>query len=528
MTTETIKCELYPDLAPEFTEGASDAEKSRQDASNRLKQQFFLAVRRILTERFGLTEPVPFFEVPVITIGTKAATLTATTDGPKDVLAGVSLKGRAYFLGVAGLLLLDGLQEPLLGKPETALGGDDVTFVENGVRVNISRRFIEGVVKAVQEFSASAALFSRVYEILREEGDQEKYVVVYARQLGEVARRLTEERANATDPQLRRRVLNTLSASLNAAIGGRTSAIDIDLPDLEEGTESDIVADNVKAVAAIMFAAALEDLKFFAVADKISEMFITGALPISRGTGGELLYRFIRQAPERMTEVERRSLYARTLGLAQGSVDEPLANRDFNDLWIRFLSAVSYNRREKDSQERRRVLDETVFKAGRDLAVNLSLHGYGMAHFAAVELQALVRDVSNIFSAPDILASFGARDRWQLVERVSAMSLGGSVNSVRQRTMAQSGSRIVLWLAENTAALVSPRALLPLDGIAADVERWLAVTGTPDAAIEKWSEPMALQNQRTIPDFGGGVGSGALRDAISGAISNLPGGGAPN
>ena len=508
-TKDERKCEHYPDLAPERKDGASAEDKERLSQSNALRQQFFLAVRRILTERFSLGDPVPFYRI----------------SKDDDVLAGVKPATRAYFLGVAGLLLLDGYQDPLLGKPESAIGADDIVFTESGVTVRISRRFVEASVKAVQEFNASAPLYTKVYEILRDEGDQGDEFVVFSRQIAEVSRRLVEERASASDPQLRRRVLNTLSAALNAAIGGRASAIDIDLPDLEEGTESDIVADNVKAVAAILFAASLEDLKYFTVADKIAEMFVTGMLPISRGTGGELLYRWVRTSSDRMTEIERRSLYARALGVAQGSVEEPLANREFSDLWIRFLSAVSYFERDKDSQARKKVLSETVFKAGRDLAVNLSLHGYGMAHFAAVELQATVRDVSNIFSAPDVLAAFGARDRWQLVERVSAMSLGGSVNSVRQRTMAQSGSRIVLWLADNAATLVSPSGALPIHDIAGEVERYLAVTGTPDQTIERYSEPMALQNQRTIPDF---VTSGGLGEAIRGIINTAGGTGPAN
>lgn len=510
-TKDERKCEFYPDLAPERKEeGASAAEKERLTASNHQRQQFFLALRRILTERFGLAGPIPFFRL---------------SREANDILAGVDQDQRAYFLGVAGLMLLDGYSDPLLGKPDTALGPDDVIFTENGVTVRIARRFVEATVKAVQEFNAAAALFKKIYQILREEGDQGDEFVVFARQIAEVGRRLGEERASANDPQLRRRVLNTLSAALNAAVGGRASAIDVDLPDLEEGTESDIIADNVRATAAIMFSASLEDLKYFTVADKVAEMFVSGMLPISRGTGGELLYRYVRTVQDRLTEVERRSMYARTLGVAQGSVEEPLANREFSDLWIRFLSAVSYFQRDIESTNRKKVLSETVFKAGRDLAVNLSLHGYGMAHFAAVELQATIRDISAIFSTPDVLAAFGARDRWQLVERVSAMSLGGSVNSVRQRTMAQSGSRIILWLADNAATLVSPSGELPIKQIAPEVERYLAVTGTPDQTIERFSEPLALQNQRTIPDF---IGSGALGDAIRGVINAAGGTGGAN
>ena len=62
-TKDERKCEHYPDLAPERKDGASAENKERLSQSNALRQQFFLAVRRILTERFSLGDPVPFYRI---------------------------------------------------------------------------------------------------------------------------------------------------------------------------------------------------------------------------------------------------------------------------------------------------------------------------------------------------------------------------------------------------------------------------------------------------------------------------------
>src|SRR5258708_31285682 len=186
----------------------------------------------------------------------------------------------------------------------------------------------------------------------------------------------------------------------------------------------------------------VEDLKFFGVADKVGEEFVTGMVPISRGVAGDAMYDYFKAAPDRLTEIERRGLYARAFGLAQGSVEEPLPNREFSDLWIRFLSGVSLINRQA-TQEKQVVTNEYVFKNARDLAVNLSLHGYGAAHFAAVELQELIKEVKKMLSFQDILNAYGVRDYNQLIERVSALYLGGAVNRVRQRTMATTGSKII-------------------------------------------------------------------------------------
>src|SRR5262245_26786484 len=212
----------------------------------------------------------------------------------------------------------------------------------------------------------------------------------------------------------------------------RGSPIAVELPDLEANVQADIVKDNVLAMSALYFAAQLEELKFFSTADKVAEQFHSAVIPISRGRGGRAIQRYIRQATTRLNETERRSIYARAFGFAQGSVDEPMPNREFADLWIHFLSAVCGLSREQDATTRKAI---TVHKNARELAVNLSLHGSGIAHLAAVELKRTIKSVIKMMSYPKVLSAYGAKDVWQLVERVSELYLGGAVNSVQQRTL---------------------------------------------------------------------------------------------
>src|SRR5262245_59971821 len=215
--------------------------------------------------------------------------------------------------------------------------------------------------------------------------------VIFAQQFAEVVRRLREQGVTSNDPLLRAKFQNAFNLVLGGSVAQRSSQINIKLPDLNANVQADITKDNVIAVSAIYFAAQLEELKLIAAAEKVAEQFMQQQVPIPRGLGGEAIFRFIKDAPNRLTEVERKGIYARTFGFAQGAVDEPLPNRDFADLWIRFLSAVSVLKREElASGVRKSLTSEQAFKNARDLAVNLSLHGYGVAHFAAVELQDLV------------------------------------------------------------------------------------------------------------------------------------------
>jgi hypothetical protein len=352
--------------------------------------------------------------------------------------------------------------------------------------------------------------------------------VIFTRQFSEVVRRLHEQSVRAGDPQLRIKFLNAWHIVLGGSVAQRASQIPIDLPDLEDRVQADIIKDNVRALAALYFAAQLEDLKFFQVADKVTEQFLAGMIPISRSAGSEAIFQYYRDAEDRFTETERRSMYARAFGFAQGAVDEPMPNREFGDLWIRFASSVSIFDRERIvTGMRKSITAPELFKNARDLAVNLSLHGYGVAHFAAVELQDTIKFLLKTLSYPDVLQAYGVLDVWQLVERVSGLYLGGASNSVRQRTMAQTGSQIILWLADKAKQLSAPAGAIDLgtaekpkeNALVGYVERWLAVTGMGEDAAEKYAEPVSLQSQPTIPDMALRAAPDMLQEALNLAAS---------
>ena len=125
-----------------------------------------------------------------------------------------------------------------------------------------------------------------------------------ALQLAQVARILYDEGISAGDPLFTTRFRTALGIVLGGGVAGRTDLTNISLPDIEQDTGVDIVPDNLRALSALYFTAMLEDLKFFAVADKVAEQFMQGMLPISRGAGGDSIYHYVRSSPERFSEAE--------------------------------------------------------------------------------------------------------------------------------------------------------------------------------------------------------------------------------
>ena len=132
-----------------------------------------------------------------------------------------------------------------------------------------------------------------------------------AAQWARVVYSLVQQNVRADDPLLTLKAQSALASAAGANDGAPPSSIVIDLPDLEQMADVEIQVANLEAMQAIYFAAMLEELKIFNVTEKLVELFQLGMLPLGRGRAGDFLYNYWRQSVTRMTEVERRNLYAR-------------------------------------------------------------------------------------------------------------------------------------------------------------------------------------------------------------------------
>ena len=225
----------------------------------------------------------------------------------------------------------------------------------------------------------------------------------------------------------------------------------ITLPDLENEADVEIVRENLLATGAIYSAYLLEEARVFQVVDRIAELFGQGLLPLGRGRAADTLRRYWRSG-DRISERERRELYARVLG-SPGGTAGVRPNREFLALWLRFVDSVlAYARRNKASELVRppSANNARVRQAARDLAANASLHGSGIAGMAARRLMAQAQQLFEILNDREVQAAFGARDAWQLIERVSR-DLGGARNVARYRNQAEAARQIFDWLADYTS-----------------------------------------------------------------------------
>jgi ATPase family associated with various cellular activities (AAA) len=225
----------------------------------------------------------------------------------------------------------------------------------------------------------------------------------------------------------------------------------IALPDLENEADAEIVRENLVAMGAIYSAYLLEEARVFQVVDRIAELFGQGLLPLGQGRTANALRRYWRSG-NRTSELERRELYARVLG-SPGGAAGVRPNHEFPALWLRFVDSVlAYARKNKASGlvQPPSTNNAGVRRAARDLAANASAHGGGVARTAARRLVAQARQLFEILNDRELQKAFGARDAWQVIERVSR-DLGGARNVARYRKQAEAARQIFDWLADLTA-----------------------------------------------------------------------------
>ena len=293
---------------------------------------------------------------------------------------------------------------------------------------------------------------------------------------------------------------------------------------LSDDATGDIVAANLRALQPVYFAAILEEAKGFDVVERLVTMFAGGTLPLGHERTGAMLYKYWKGDYKRLTAEQRRAVYARAFGLPGGDASV-MANREFNELWMRFVSIVGMYSAELQSMppEERSISPEEVLISGRDLALNLSMYGDGLAWFAASDFKAEVQQAMELLYSAELQIAFGAKTPWEVIYNVAASEWGAALNISRAHIRADSGVIIIRWLANRRARLLRPRSanilkhediceertaasqnknptLYPTDfDLVKACEQWLGVTGTQEVELNSMAEAPVLSQKTLAP-----------------------------
>ena len=178
-----------------------------------------------------------------------------------------------------------------------------------------------------------------------------------------------------------------------------------------------------------------DELKAFDVVDTLVELLQQGTLPIGLGDAGKMLYKYWKDAPNRMSEAERRNFYRDDDGHSRRRRQrhgQPRLQRSVAAL--RLVGVVAGAAEDVDQLLRQAIpasiSQQPVRKAARDLAVNLSLHGFGMVFYAARDLQDQIKMMIELLDHE--------RSSWRTARATCGRS---SIRSPRSSSAARAAAR---------------------------------------------------------------------------------------
>jgi hypothetical protein len=227
-------------------------------------------------------------------------------------------------------------------------------------------------------------------------------------------------------------------------------------PDFDDA----IIPSQLHAAAELYYIYQHERMKVFQVADVLRRLFQQGRIRIQRGPGARGLYLLEKWKPLRYSLRDRMIAYRRVFNY--GTAPSPagaITNRIFHRQLVAFMVAVAQFFRDLLIGEVIRggqLISQrpfgsvaTVQRLGIDLRFALDRASYGNILALTTETGHYLRTMLQLVDAPDIKKAFDANTKWDVIEIVSNRYLGGMGELSQRAKMAESGRRILQWVADS-------------------------------------------------------------------------------
>jgi hypothetical protein len=231
-------------------------------------------------------------------------------------------------------------------------------------------------------------------------------------------------------------------------------------PHISPDFDDSIVPSQLHAAAELYYIWQHERMKIFEVVETLLRLFRLGKMRIQRGPGARGLYLLEKWRPLRYTKADRMVAYRRAFNY--GTATAPagaVVNRNFHRQLVGFMVAVGQYFRDLLIGEVIRggqLIDQrpfgsvgTIQRIGLDLRYALDRSTYGNVFAMAMETCHYLIEVLKLLDSPDIKKAFDANTKWDVVEIVSNRYLGGVAEPSQRAKMAESGRRILQFVADN-------------------------------------------------------------------------------
>lgn len=241
---------------------------------------------------------------------------------------------------------------------------------------------------------------------------------------------------------------------------GPTQFEQISYPYVQPDFDDSVVPSQLHAAAELYYQYQMERSKVFAVVEVLLRLFRLGKMRIQRGPGARGLYLLEKWQPLRYKTHDRMIAYRRAFnyGAAQAPAGA-VVNRNFHRQLVGFMSSVAHYFRDLMIGEVIRggpLIEQrpfgsvgTIQRIGLDLRYALDRATYGNIFSLSIETGHYLLQVLKLLDSPDIKKAFDANTKWDVVEIVSQRYLGGVAEPSQRAKMAESGRRMLQFIADN-------------------------------------------------------------------------------
>ena len=295
---------------------------------------------------------------------------------------------------------------------------------------------------------------------------------------------------------------------------------DIAYPNLVADFDEAVVPSQLHAAAELYFIYMYERMGVFRVAEVLRRLFRDGRMRIQRGPGARSLYLLEKWQPLRYGPRDRLTAYMRTFNY--GKAPRPagaIVNVNFHFQLVALMTALAQYFRDltigevirggQEIEQRPYGTLATIQRLGADLRYALDRASYGNVVALAHEAGLYLKQLLELFEAPDIKKSFDANNKWDVVEQVQNRYLGGARELSQRAKMAESGRRVLLWVAGNEFDVLEDPQKFQIEAqpAGAHAEAWIAAYRMTDegrrfpgvAQSLRWAVGLPQQDLRMTP-----------------------------
>ena len=234
----------------------------------------------------------------------------------------------------------------------------------------------------------------------------------------------------------------------------------ISYPYVQPDFDDAVVPSQLHAAAELYYIYQHERMKIFEVVETLLRLFRLGKMRIQRGPGARGLYLLEKWRPLRYGRNERMVAYRRAFNYGTNAPPAgAVVNRNFHRQLVGFMVSLGQYFRDLLIGEVIRggqLIEQrpfgsvaTVQRIGLDLRYALDRSTYGNIFSLAMETGHHLKAILQLLDSPDIKKAFDANTKWDVVEIVSNRYLGGTAEPSQRAKMAESGRRILQFVADN-------------------------------------------------------------------------------